>query len=188
MPALVKPNTSTGYGGVTTVGLTALAIGTSLYDQKKNSEALSRKMDLVKEDFLYNQNMTIEEVAAIDRELSNILSKSEIQALKDEGTLIAMSANTGLSGNITKENIAQATTAKRERDVEIVGKGRQQQTQLLNKIVADEMKFRSTMTALSESALTGTQAGLGTFGAGLSAFKSSLGLLSTQQKTNVLGG
>ena len=179
---------TTPYGSyATTLGLSALSIGTSLYDQRQNAKAISDQSDRERESMIYTQNMTASEVEAIDRELSMVLSANEISALKDTAMLTAVASSTGLSGNITSDIIAESTQSKLQADTQIVSAARSQQSKLLSKMVEEEISFKNKLASLNSSLLTPETASLQTLGAGLSGFQQGLGFLSQGQKNNLLG-
>lgn len=179
---------TTPYGSyATTLGLSALSIGTSLYDQRQQAKAVSDATDSEREAFLYNQNMTVEEIANIDQQLSMVMSQTDIDSMKAEASLRAMNSASGLSGNITKDVVAQASQARAQADTQVVSQARQQQSKLLASMVDSEITYKNKLSALGSQLLSPESAALKTLGAGIQGFQSGINFLTPTQKNNLLG-
>lgn len=169
------------------VGTSLLAIGTSMLDQKSQAGAITAQQDLLAQDALYTQNMTAQEVKAMDIMLGSILDKSAIQSLKDEATLQAMSSASGLSGNITADVVSEATIARRERDDMASQQAEDKAGQMLSSMVATERELKKQQTLLTNQLMTKEEGILGTLGAGMAGMQGGLNFLNPKQQNEFFG-
>lgn len=176
-----------GVSSFVPAGVSLLAIGTSFLDQKSQAEAIRAKQDILADNALYSQNMTKQEVEALDIKLGSILDQSAIQSLKDEATLTAMVSASGLSGNISEDVVAQATIARRERDTSTSNQAEDRATQLLASMVDIERQLKQGNTELTNQLRTGSEAFLSTLGAATQGLTTGLSFLNPQQQNDFFG-
>jgi hypothetical protein len=168
-------------------GMSLLAIGTNLLDQKSQAEATLNQMDLLKDEAIFSANMSKEQVEAISLQLSSVMSQSAIQALKDEATLQALSSSSGLSGSIRSDLKSEASTTKLARDNQAKNQAEAQASQALSGMLAKELQFKNQQASLADSLLTGTESFLKSTAVGIQGLNTGLSFLSPSQQNGFFG-
>jgi len=169
-------------GAVTTIASTLLSVAAKKDAMEQRTKEIVSSMDATVEEFDFMASVNEQQMAAVERVVGDKMSKTGLDRLKNKASLRASAAMTGVAGGTNENVIQEASIIEMMDNAVIVAQGRQQKTQLTQKIQGQYMSAQNRLNNLAAGIQSSSGAAFAMIDAGLSGFTKGYMMLPKSER------
>ena len=186
--AAVAPDTGGASYGIaaasviTTITSTLLSVAAKKDAMEQKTKEITAAMDGTVEEFDFMASVNEQQMAAVERVVGDKMSKTGLDRLKNKASLRASAAMTGVAGGTNENVIQEASIIEMMDNAVIVAQGRQEKTQLTQKIQGQYISAQNRLNNLAAGIQSSSGASLAMIDAGLSGFTKGYMMLPKSER------